>query len=51
MKTVEYKGSMGVCRKDLTVSKISRTYEKVAHKFLYTSGITISQKLGEEVKI
>jgi hypothetical protein len=24
--------------------KISRTYEKIFHKFLYTSGMTISEK-------
>jgi hypothetical protein len=31
--------------------KVSRTYEKVTHRFLYTSGITISQKIRKEVRI
>jgi hypothetical protein len=30
--------------------KVSRTYEKVTHRFLYTSGVTISQK-RKEVRI
>jgi hypothetical protein len=31
--------------------KISRTYEKITHKFLYASGMTISQKIRKEVNI
>jgi len=31
--------------------RISRIYEKIAHKFLYSSGMAISQKMRKEVTI